>query len=317
MPPFIDNNTKTCDSQVLCDRSASGRVRPWALYKLANTYIAYAYDDIDEKKASRLRDCATCLTYRRDGEVLRLVHADFCRVRLCPICQWRRSLKNYGHMLRILGALEGQYSYIFLTLTVRNCAPDALSDTLDNLFESYNRLFKNTNVKKAVKGWYRACEVTHNLDNDTYHPHLHCVVAVNKSYFTSRDYITQGEWSQYWKTALKADYTPVVDVRKIKGNDCKAVAEASKYAVKASDIINYDDWDLTVDTVRVLDKALNGRRFVGYGGVLREMHKALNLDDSDTGDLLDIGQKGDTIASDDVDEITFVWHSGYNQYRRG
>lgn len=316
MSSFVKNSIKVADCQVLADKSASGRVRPWALYKLANTYIAYAYDEIDEKKASRLRECANVLTYRRDGEVLRLVHADFCRVRLCPICQWRRSLKNYGQMLKILGALQGQYSYIFLTLTMKNCSGDALSDTLDTLFASYNRLTKNKAVKKVVKGWYRACEVTHNLDTNEYHPHLHCILAVNKSYFTSRDYINQGDWVEHWKQALQVDYTPVLDVRKIKGDDTKAVAEASKYAVKANDIINYDDWDLTVETVSVLDKALAGRRFVGFGGVMRDVHKALNLDDSDDGDLLDIGQKGDTITSDDVDEITFVWHSGYNQYRR-
>lgn len=317
MPLLLHNSIKNGDCQVLEDKSKSGRVRPWALYKLANTYIAYAYDCIDEKKAQRLRDCANCLTYRRDGEVLRLIHADFCRVRLCPICQWRRSLKNYGQMRKILEALQGQYSYIFLTLTVKNCAPEELSDTLDTLFASFNRLTKNKAVKKAVNGWYRACEVTHNIQDDTYHPHLHCILAVNKSYFTSRDYITQGDWAEHWKQALKSDYSPIVDVRKIKGDDCKAVAEASKYAVKASDIINYDDWELTVETVRVLDNAFAGRRFVGFGGVLRDMHKKLNLDDSDSGNLIDIGHDSDTIKADDVDEITFVWHSGYNQYCRG
>ena len=44
-------------------------------------------------------------------------------------------------------------------------------------------------VKSIVKGYIRKLEVTYNSDMssksyDTYHPHFHVVIAVNKSYFT-------------------------------------------------------------------------------------------------------------------------------------
>lgn len=300
--------------QVLLDRSASGRIRPWSVYKLANTYLSYAYSEVDEKKAERLRNCATALTYRKEGERMRLVHADFCRVRLCPVCQWRRSLKNYGQMQKILSAIEGQYKYIFLTLTVRNVSGSELSGTIDRMMSAWNRFTGYKQIEEVMKGWYRGLEVTHNVSTDEYHPHFHVLIAVNKSYFTSRKYVKQEQITELWKRALKAKYTPIVDVRKVNGNDAKAIAEVAKYAVKPGDIINYDDWDLTVDTVRVLDEALAGRRLVAFGGILKEWHKKLNLDDEETGDLLDIGHDDSIETQDEAEEVTFVWHTGYNQY---
>ena len=65
----------------------------------------------------------------------------------------------------------------------------------------------------------------------------------------------------------------IVDVRKIKGDTAKAVAEATKYAAKSKDYIVLDDWDLTVETVRGLDKALHKRRLVGFGGLLAEARR--------------------------------------------
>lgn len=59
---------------------------------MQNEYLATAYDEIDQRVAERLRTCATRLIYGigEDGK-RRLRAANFCRVRLCPICQWRRS----------------------------------------------------------------------------------------------------------------------------------------------------------------------------------------------------------------------------------
>lgn len=304
--------------EVLIDTSASGRVRPWELYKMANTYIALAYDEVNPKKAERLRGCATWLTYRRgaaDGK-LKLAHANFCRVRLCPVCQWRRSLKTYGQMKKVLAALDGQYAYVFLTLTMKNCTAAQLQHSITYILEAWRHFIGYKRVEDLMEGYFRALEVTHNLNADTYHPHLHVIIAVQKSYFTSRKYTSQAELTRLWRAALHADYDPVIDVRRVKGSDTRAIAEAAKYSVKASDIICYDDWQLTVDTVRTLDRALDGRRLVAMGGCIREMHRQLMLDDCDEGDLVDIGHAADELTDEQRDEVTYVWHSGYCQYRR-
>ena len=72
--------------------------------------------------------------------------------------------------------------YLFLTLTVRICPGDKLGDTLGELTKAWHRLVMHRQVKRAIKGWYRALEVTRNTGggewHGTYHPHIHAVLAV-------------------------------------------------------------------------------------------------------------------------------------------
>lgn len=301
-------------SQVLVDKSASGKVRNWKLHKIHNSYISLAYEEIDPKKSGRMKECANWLAFhlREDGS-MKLHDARFCRVRLCPICQWRRSLKTFAQMSQVLDkASSDGYQFIFLTLTMRNCSADALSDELTHILLSFNRLIKYKDIQKAVKGFYRGCEVTHNVRTDEYHPHLHVILAVKSTYFNGRTYISQTKWSELWQRALQVDYTPIVDIRRCKGG-AKSIAEACKYAVKPSDIINFDDWDMTVETLRVLDKALEKRRFIGLGGVLKEIHKQLHLDDMEEGDLVHVESESNSEAT--PEEVVYFWN-GYSQYER-
>ena len=38
-------------------------------------------------------------------------------------------------------------------------------------------------------GYMRAIEVTYNQQEDTYHPHIHCIFAVKAGYFKGNGYI--------------------------------------------------------------------------------------------------------------------------------
>lgn len=302
------------NSQVLADKSATGRTRNWVLHKLHSGYVSLAYEDIDTKKAERMKNCAQWLSfYRKEDGSMKLHDARFCRVRLCPVCQWRRSLKTFAQMSHVLDLAKTQgYQFIFLTLTIRNCDAEKLSDELSHILLSFNRLMKYKDVQKAVKGFYRGCEVTHNTQSDEYHPHIHAILAVRSGYFGGTQYLSQARWTELWKRALQVSYTPIVDVRKCKGGS-KAIAEACKYAVKPSDILNMDDWEMTVETLRTLDSALDKRRFVGLGGVLKDIHKQLHLDDMEDGDLVHI--EGEGTEQPTEEEIVFFWN-GYSQYER-
>ena len=306
--------------EFLTDKTAKGKERPWRDKKMANTLLALAYDDFNLSKAARLRGCGNYLTFALDANgKKKLKHMDSCRVRLCPLCAWRRSLKVHAHTVQILDALNEEYAFVFLTLTVQNCEADKLSATIDDLMAGWQRLMQRKDVKKAVKGWYRGLEVTHNVDHtsesyDTYHPHFHALLCVNKSYFTDRTYISKAAWTQLWMESMRLDYVPVVDVRRTRGNTSKAVAEAAKYTVKDGDYILPDDWELTVETVEVLDTSLENRRLVAYGGLMKELHKQLNLDDEVDGDLINVGESDETESSETETTVDFFWHTGYQQY---
>ena len=317
----LDYSTRNGECQaeveILHDKSASGKERPWHTRKLENQYISAAYDEINARKAERLNSCADCLLFWRcQSGSLKLKHASFCRVRLCPICAWRRSMKTHAHMTKILDAAKADdFAYIMVTLTLRNCSGAELSSTLDKLLGGFKNLVKRKAFAAAWRGWYRGVEVTHNLQNDTYHPHIHALVAVKKSYFKSKQYITQAELATAWRDCCKLDYTPVVDIRKTYGNTVKAISEVAKYTTKSGDIICFDDWDLTIETIRTLDAAFDKRRFIAFGGRFKELHKELNLDDTEDGDLIQVGD-GDDEEKGTADELLFWWHTGYARYVR-
>jgi len=306
--------------EVLCDISKTGRARPWRDKRMSNEALIEPYSEVDTRKAERLKECAKVLTFAADDNGRkRLVHANFCRVRLCPMCAWRREKKIYSNVSQITEEMkkENVWAYIMLTLTVRNCEGEELSKTEDEMMDGWQRLMQSKDVKTAVKGWYRGLEVTHNVDRasesyNTYHPHFHALLAVGPRYFKD-EYIGYEKWVELWRRSMRLDYDPNIDVRRVKGDTAKAIAEISKYTVKEEDYILPSDWELTVETIRILDKALHKRRLVAYGGIMKELHKRLNLEDEIDGDLVNTGEDGDV---EEKRLETYAWHTGYKQYVR-
>ena len=91
----------------------------------------------------RMSMCASVLFFgcTEDGE-RRLRNTSYCRARLCPVCQWRRSLKVRGQMMEILDHVERAQGlrYIMLTVTVKNCASSDLRRTLKDMLRAWGRL---------------------------------------------------------------------------------------------------------------------------------------------------------------------------------
>lgn len=351
----IQEKLKEKNLEALKDTSSTGRENPWKEKKMANLLLSDAYKRLAVKegdpyynKAIRLELCSRWLKFRKTDAGMKLQALDCCRVRLCPICTWRRSLKTYAHMERIMRMMSAcnKYAYIAVNLTVKNCRDDDLKTTIDDMMKAWKRFASYTSIKTATKGFYRGFEVTHDVNRvitsemynesksrkayydslglaigdanpnyDMFHPHFHCVFAVNKSYFESRYYLPKEVWIAEWRKAMRLDYDPNVYVSRVKGDTARAVAELAKYTVKDGDFLIPNDWDLTTKTVRILDEVLADRRFIAYGGIMAYWHKELNLDDDEDGNLVNID--GDDSESDENDPIiTYVWYSGYRQYIR-
>lgn len=305
----------------LHDVSRTGREQPWTQHKQEAQVLALAYDVAgNHSKATRVRACADSLHFSRDGDGrLRLKVAAFCRVRLCPICQWRRSLKVYGQATQVVRYLQEHspykdgYAFVMLTLTQRTVPAAELPAELDRIHSAWKRLTQLKAVKRAVLGSMRATEITKSK-NGTYHPHIHAILCVRPSYFKSRDYISQAAWAACWKDAARLDYTPVVDIRKCYGSTDKAVAEVAKYAAKPGDYISPDDIDSMVSTVIDLDSACAKRRFVAWGGVMAQAHKALALDDAEGGDL--VHTDAPELPAEASGLLSFDWTPGIKLYMR-
>ncbi len=292
----------------------------WRDRKVVNEYLALAFRSFDKRKAERLRDCSTFLQFKiyQDG-TKKLNSMNSCHVRLCPICSWRRSLKTYSNIRKVTEYLHDkeQRQFVFVTLTVENCQGEDLSRTLDMMFQAFNRFNQLKDFKKAFTGFYRALEITRNSNPlsknyGTYHPHFHCVFSVKKSYFTSRYYLSQQTLAELWQQSLRVNYLPVVDVRKVRGSLAKSCAEVAKYSVKTNDIIVPDDWNITCETAELLDRALERRRLISYGGELAKVRRLLRLEDEENGDLVHIDE--DVPTEEDYKIVNYFWFSGVRDY---
>lgn len=328
---------------ILDDKTATGKKRDWRGKKVRSSLMAAHYEGLEKrtgapyygKKAEKVCDCAECLAFRRDKETgrLRLYQAYFCKVRLCPMCAWRRSLKIAYHNKLIVEEANRQYkpAWIFLTLTVKNVEGDHLKQTITDMMQGFRKLFQYKKVKSGALGFFRALEITKNHEENTYHPHFHVLIPVKRSYFTGKSYIKQAEWTSLWKRAMKLDYTPIVHVQRVKGKkgidaeaiekevreameEQKAILEISKYPVKDTDVIRGNEvTEENLDTVYYLDDALSARRLIGYGGILKEIHKELNLTDAEDGDLIRIEEDDDEVANETF-EVMAHWHVGIKNY---
>lgn len=292
-------------------------------------YGRYCGDEGWGKLAQKVGECSTWLEYFSDGKRRTLHRFNACHSRLCPICATRRAkqrAKNLRDVLAKTGELHPEAQYLFLTLTVRNVAGGDLSAELNEMMSAWGKLYRRRPVARAVKGWFRALEITRNGDG-TFHPHFHCVLAVEPGYFRAEDggqselYITQEQWAQMWRECLKADYTPVVDVRAAYAKNGKpgrsaalsAAVEAAKYAVKSCDYIGKGlSMDEACEAVEAYTVALRGRRLTGMGGWLKEAADVLKVDMEEDGDLVHI----DDDEAGELTEQTAPYIETYAYYWR-
>ena len=276
-----------------------------------------------EGKAIRVRECATQLqvAYIIAEERWQLFHANFCRERLCPMCAWHRSRQIFREVSRVMDGVQNErpdLQPIFLTLTMRNCSAAEMNGTLDIIFKGWNRLMNNDRMKRLIIGSFRALEITYNEQEDTYHPHIHAILLVPPSYFTTpKDYMSIMDWVKVWRKAAKLDYDPSCDIRAIgTGSDKSgAVAEVAKYTLKSTDYLK-DDEKLTDKLVSEFGKAIKGRRLYAYGGIMKEVAKQLDIDAKDNFTPGEIRDKAGNVLRKDIDYIlsNYRWNVGLTRY---
>src|SRR5699024_3494654 len=72
---------------------------------------------------------------------------------------------------------------------------------------------------------------------------------------------------------------------KYKADIQSAIDETAKYPVKDTDFMT-DDEEKNLKRLSVLEEGLHRIRLISYVGLLKEIHKKLNLDDTEEGDLI-------------------------------
>lgn len=262
----IDYNTENYKSQV-----AKILKKATVKKKFNEPIIKWCLENHLEKTAESIRTCGRHIGITNVDGYAKILKADFCRQRLCAVCAWRRQSKFVAQMTPTLTLLENRgYKFVFATLTVNNIPYEDLEETINNMLNAFHLLIRRRRVVRAWKGVTRSLELTYKAEDDTLHPHLHLLIAVDSDYFINdTKYISHGMLKTLWQESLKVAYEPYVDIRKVY-NEGGAAVEVLKYALKPS----------TENTaLSAFAYILKGRRLVSFTGVFAKVRKELKYSD--------------------------------------
>jgi plasmid rolling circle replication initiator protein Rep len=267
-----------------------------------------------------------------ESQILKLAHSEFCRVRVDPICQWRRSLKWSGRFRKAIpqvAELHPMARWIYAVLTQKNVAITDLRETLSAGNDAWARLRKRKEFRPAEKGgnvmgWFRTVEVTRGEDGSA-HPHSNLLMLVSPEYFRHGNYLDQPALSRLWGECSHLNYDPRVWIETVKPKSRRgrptqnpfdqptsfdtvmnAVHEVAKYATKPADLVADPAWLLTYTN------QVDRLRFVSSGGILKPL-----LGDTDEGKETDEEMIGhDDSASTSDSEALSLWFDYIEPARR-
>lgn len=260
----------------------------------------------------------------------RVHRSNSCGNRFCPICTWNKAKKDAVMISVVMQGIreEKDQEYIFLTLTAPNVEGAALKSEIDRFNRAFNKLFKRRNVQKVINGYVRKLEVTYNKERfitkemynnpkrkeyfvkrglqvgdnnpnyDTYHPHFHVIMAVNKSYFTSRDYLKQEVWLDMWRECMDDENITQVDIRKVRSSEKSengAILEVAKYSAKGNELYH------SQSVFEIFYRALKGRQLITFNGLFKDYVKKFK-----DGDLEKYKKQDDT---EYTHLLTSVWQT--------
>ena len=321
--------------KILQDKSSTGKPRKWSTYKKQSLAVSDAYRKFegDATFSKRMEECGGWLRFLAcsQGHGLLLIAAIFCQCRLCPLCQWRRSLIIFHQVKQLACEHIKHYKsdvMLLLTLTVPNMKANDLSERITLMQKSWKRLIERKAVSRVCRSWFRSLEITYNESRDDYHPHFHVLLMVPKNYFEKKYdlYIERDEWLLMWQEVTGLPDITQVDIRKVKnlkkGDAITTVAaEIAKYATKPSDYVKEKKNGLCEADVKVIEAlhvAIRRRRLVAFGGEFKRYKQALKLAEVEEADMVKIDEKEKTchcrVCESELLPQMYRWQIGLRQY---
>ena len=263
----------------------------------------YAKGVFTHKTLERVKSCGDFMQHLTNLEMsAKKVHrSNSCGNRFCPLCTWNKAKKDAIMLAVLMQAIREQeeQEFIFLTLTAPNIKGEHLKSEIDRFNHAFNKLFKRKNVISVINGYVRKLEVTYNQERfitkqmykraknyydkrnlkegdnnpnyDTYHPHFHVILSVNKSYFTdTKVYINQSKWLEMWRDCMNDESITQVDIRKVRSSEKSeygAVLEVAKYSAKSNELY------ASQSVFEIFYRALKGRQLLTFNGLFKDYVK--------------------------------------------
>ena len=304
--------------------------KPWDKHRANSEVIEQMYHILGyDRYPERLNDCSRLLEFalKQDADsnsLFKLQGAKFCRVRWCPVCQWRKSLMWKARFYEAIPAIRADYptfKFLFLTLTVRNCEINELRKTINWMHKSWRKLVRRKSF--PAKGWVRSTEITKDK-NSFAHPHFHCILIVPSNYFKGKEYLSKDKWIKMWQKSLKVDYKPSIDIKKVSLREKRkkniserlgkeltendvifyGLMECLKYSVKESDLMSDPEW------LDAITQQLHKTRAISTGGIFKQY-----LSEDEPEDLINTELEQDIEILEIDARFRFGWKEKAKRYQ--
>ena len=236
------------------------------------------------------------LDYYKEQKIKDFKRTNLCKDKFCNNCKIVKQASRLAKFMPMIEELSKDKYLYHMVLTVPNCKGSELKETIrEKIFKNFYILNRYLKLEKSIKGLdfekygyegsIRSLEIT--FKGDDYHPHLHCIIALNNQLddnryikntfsksrkngyrkFTDFEILIQKIW-YLLNNGLRVTKRSIDDLEigyscTVDSVDRSSVFEVFKYMTKSTDEKGNL---LTYENFKVLREALyRVRQIQGYG----------------------------------------------------
>lgn len=143
--------------------------------------------------SSQIENISNCnswwlMDYYKEQRVKDFKKTNLCKDKFCNNCKKVKQASRLAQFMPVIEELKKDKYIYHLVLTVPNCNGTNLKPKIKNIFDNFYKINRYLKLEKKIKGLdfeqygysgaIRSLEVTYRIDD--YHPHLHCIIALDK-----------------------------------------------------------------------------------------------------------------------------------------
>jgi hypothetical protein len=236
----------------------------WDDLKKRNLAFAERLSSFDPKLAQRVEECADIVKFKECANgFLAFKSARFCRVRGCPMCEWRRSRRIAKLVARAVEKLEIKPNdkWQQLGVSIHPIPVSELSRGLDDLCNGFSRL---SQLKAwRIQGGFRFIQL--QWMEDMVQPSIQ-FLGLFPARMMGKNYISKDKWTKLWVQSVRHESVPEADTQNFGAIPFVYVAHKSKLLAWRS--LNLE---LCPDTSFVLGfQEIHRRKFLTATGCFRD-----------------------------------------------
>jgi len=185
------------------------------------------------------------------------------------LLSWERAveLAYFNHQVITEVNNKQQVNWLLVDLGLENITMEQINQILDKMLIGFNRLFKYKSIQQASLGYFRMLDIVKK--GDRYHPRIHILLPMIKSYFQGRYYIKYDNWISLWSRAIGIENGLFVKVKVVNGRD----AERENIQEK---LLNFREQESEIPFRE--SQIITPRRLIGYSKLLKNVTEHLGND---------------------------------------